>query len=217
MRKGSVPAGPFFLISGVWIKENPMRKVLDGLYRFSGGMAAFCILTITVLVFAQVILNLTDRISGMLFGSAIGLTIPSYADFTGFFLAAASFFALAYTLKQGGHIRVSLFIQRMPKRIRHFVEIWCCGLALAISVYFTWYTALLVVESFIYNDLSPGMIALPIWIPQLAMALGLAVLCIALLDELITAFTGGMPGYADKGENLLEGNAPIATSILDGE
>ena len=52
-------------------------------------------------------LNLIDRISSLLTGQAIGLTIPSYADFTGFFLAASSFFALAHTHREGGHIRVS--------------------------------------------------------------------------------------------------------------
>ena len=72
-----------------------MRKFLDSLYLASGWIAAFFIGAICALVVAQVCLNLIDRISGLLTGTAIGLTIPSYADFTGFFLAAASFSIMA--------------------------------------------------------------------------------------------------------------------------
>ncbi|NNK14741.1 MAG: TRAP transporter small permease, partial [Desulfofustis sp.] len=91
-----------------------MRKFLDSLYLASGWAAAFFIAAICSLVVAQVCLNLIDRISGLITGTAIGLTIPSYADFTGFFLAAASFLALAHTLRQGAHIRVTLLISHLP-------------------------------------------------------------------------------------------------------
>lgn len=90
-----------------------MRRVLDTLYRAAGGLAALFILAIVVLVFAQVGLNLADKITVGLTGKGLGVTIPSYADFTGFFLAAASFLALAYTLRAGGHIRVSLVTQAL--------------------------------------------------------------------------------------------------------
>ena len=110
-----------------------MRRFLDNLYKWSGVLAATFIAAICVLVFAQVLLNLADRIAKMTTGSAIGLAIPSYADFTGFFLAASSFLALAYTLREGGHIRVSLFIQNAGPKARHFIELWCLALALATS------------------------------------------------------------------------------------
>ncbi len=181
-----------------------MRKFLDKLYLISGWGAASFIVSICLVVMAQVLLNLLDRLSSSLTGSAIGLTIPSYADFTGFFLAAASFLALAYSLKDGSHIRVSLLLQILPAKIRHVAEIWCLGVAAAMTIYFTIYTALLVHESFTYNDLSPGMVAIPIWIPQFPMLLGLAILAIALLDELQNVIRGHAPSYEGKGENLLQ-------------
>ena len=194
-----------------------MRPFLDGLYRLSGAISACFIAAISALVFAQVLLNIVDRLSSLFTGTAIGLSIPSYADFTGFFLASASFFALAYTLREGGHIRVTLFIQHTPPMLRRVIEFWCVGLATAVSIYFAWYTALLVMEAYEYNDLSSGMIAVPIWIPQSGMLLGLIVLSIALVDELFGLFSGADPSYHNKGENLLEDQEPIPTSILDGE
>ncbi len=185
-----------------------MRRILDRLYTWSGYIGAGFIAAICVVVFAQVVLNAIDRVAKIITGSAIGLTIPSYSDFTGFFLTAASFFALAYALREGAHIRVTLIIQHTTGILRQVIEFFCVFLALSVAVYFCWYTVLLTYESYTYNDLSSGIIAVPIWIPQSSMVLGLAILSIALLDDLITILRGGHPSYFDKGENLLAGHVP---------
>jgi len=52
-----------------------------------------------------------------------------------------------------------------------------------------------VYESFIYNDLSSGMIAVPLWIPQSAMFLGLVILSISLIDDFITLLMKGTLSY----------------------
>ncbi|GJL82342.1 MAG: membrane protein [marine bacterium B5-7] len=181
-----------------------MRALLDRLYAVSGGIAASCIVAICVVVMAQVMLNLADRIAAAFFGGAIGLTIPSYSDFTGFFLAAASFLALAYTFRAGGHIRVTLVIGLLPEGVQRWVEIGCVAIAAAVGVFATWYAVALTHESFVYNDLSSGMVAVPIWIPQAAMTGGLIVLSIALIDDLICQLAGKPASYAGKGEGLLE-------------
>ncbi len=183
-----------------------MRGLLDRLYKGSCWLGAGCIGLICLLVICQVLLNLLDRLSTLLTGSAIGLTIPSYADFTGFLLAAASFLSLAYSLRQGAHIRVVLLVSRLPAKLQRPVEIWCIACGLAISLYFTWYTAALTYESYRYQDLSSGMIAVPLWIPQSPMLLGLVVLSVAFVDELIAVWRGNQPSYAEKGEQLLSGD-----------
>ena len=179
-----------------------MRKFLDSIYLASGWTAAFFIGAICTLVVAQVCLNLIDRISGLMTGTAIGLTIPSYADFTGFFLAAASFLALAHTLRQGAHIRVTLLVSHLPGRIARVFEFWCILVAASITIYFSWYTAILVKESYEFHDLSPGMIAIPLWVPQTAMLIGLLILSIALIDEFVGIIRGHKASYQS---NELEG------------
>lgn len=194
-----------------------MRHYLNRLYLWSGWIAAFFIAAICAVVFAQVMLNLIDRISTLTTGSAIGLTIPSYADFTGFFLAASSFFALAHTHREGGHIRVSLIIQNLPPKLRRAVEFWSVGLAVLATAYFTFYMALLVFESFSYHDLSPGIIPVPIWIPQSAVMAGLAVLTIALIDDFVALMQGRPASYEGKGENLLEGEELPEAAQVTGD
>jgi len=179
-----------------------MRSFLDRLYLTSAWLAAGFIAAIAGLVVVQVSLNLVDRLSSLITGTAIGLTIPSYADFTGFFLAAASFLALAHTLRQGIHIRVTLLMSRLAPSLATGLEFWCVAAAFFISGYFTWYTGVLVWESYLYNDLSPGMIAVPLWIPQSCMLLGLLILSIALADELVQLVRRKRPSYLEPGEDL---------------
>jgi TRAP-type C4-dicarboxylate transport system permease small subunit len=194
-----------------------MRRFLDRLYLVSGWAGAVCIALICLLVVSQVFLNLLDRLSSLITGSAIGLTIPSYSDFTGFLLVGASFLALAHTLREGAHIRVVLLIGRLPSAMQKTVEKWCVGFGLAVTLYFTWYTAGLTCESYRYNDLSPGMIPVPIWIPQMAMLFGLFVLAVTLTDELVSIFKGRPPSYEQNRENLLPDKKRTLESDDTGE
>ncbi len=172
-----------------------MRRFLDKLYRLSGALAAGFIALICITVVLQVGANIIDKLAGWLTGTPLGLIVPSYAEFTGFFLAAATFFALAYTLREGGHIRVTLLVRHLEGRPRRVIEIWCLGAATALTGYFTAYTVNLVYESYIFNDLAVGMVPLPIWIPQLAMEAGLIILVVALVDELQNVLRGRPASY----------------------
>jgi TRAP-type C4-dicarboxylate transport system permease small subunit len=180
-----------------------MRKVLDGLYQLSGAVAAAFLCAIAGVVLAQVGANVIDSLAGVVLGQPFGLVVPSYADFAGFFLAAATFFALPYTLRHGAHIRVTLLLHLLGPRARLAAELWCIAVALTMSGLFTWYVVRLIGESYRFNDMSTGMVAIPIWIPQTALALGGAILCIALADELVRVARGRMPAYEARSGDML--------------
>lgn len=173
-----------------------IRRSLDWLYRAGGVLAALSILLICLLVTAQVCLNILARIGG----PAHSYTIPSYADFAGFLLAAASFLALAYTLRAGAHIRVNLLISRLPERQAWVLEMLTLLLGAAITAYAAWYAVALTLESYDYGDMSTGIIAVPLWIPQVAMDAGLILLTVAFLDTLVESLRAGHPVIADAGE-----------------
>jgi len=182
-----------------------VRRTLDAIYTAAGALAALCIAAIAGLVFAQVCLNLADKTVAAATGAALGLTIPSYSDITGYLLAAASFLALAYTLRAGGHIRVTLAIRLLPARARRAVETAVTAVALAMSGYATWFMVGLVRESAAFGDRTAGMVSLPLWAVQAPVAVGLAVLTVALADELAGAVRGRAPSWQGRGENLLGG------------
>jgi TRAP-type C4-dicarboxylate transport system permease small subunit len=165
------------------------RRALDALYHASGGVAAFFLAAIAVIVLMQVGANVIDALSRWMTGRPIGLLVPSYADFAGYFLATSSFLALAHTLRKDAHIRVALVVQRLGPRRRQGAELWASGFAASLTGYFSWYMMGLVRQSWRFGDVSPGIVPVPLWIPQAAMAAGLVILTIALVDVFVTLMT----------------------------
>ena len=163
-----------------------MLRALDRLYDAAGVLAALAILFICAVVTAQVGLNILARLGG----PGWSFTIPSYADFAGYALASASFLALAHTLRRGGHIRVTLLSGRLPEPLHRPVDALVLLLAAGLSGFAAWWLWALVAESLHYGDTSPGMVAVPLWLPQVPVALGLTLLTIALLHTLIERWQG---------------------------
>jgi TRAP-type C4-dicarboxylate transport system permease small subunit len=175
--------------------RSALRRALDALYRGSGALAALFLVAICVVVLLQVGANAIDKIAEWVTGAPIGLVVPSYSEFAGFFLAASSFLALAYTLRHGGHVRVSLLVRRATGTPRRALELWCTGAAAVLCGYFAYFTVRLMIESWRFDDLSPGLIPVPLWIPQASVALGLIVLTVALADEFAVVLRGGEAAY----------------------
>lgn len=157
-----------------------MRLFLDKLYWLSGILAGCLIIAICLLVSTQVLLTASSR----LFGPVLPSTIPSYADFSGFMLAGASFLALAYTLRQGGHIRVNLVTQKLTLKLQVAMEFVVLVLASGVTGFVLWYMLQVILESFHYGDMSTGIVPIPLAIPQSVVAAGLAILLIAMVDTL---------------------------------
>ena len=108
-------------------------------------------------------------------------------------MAAASFFALAYALNRGAHIRVSLLLSTLG-RWRRAGELWCFGIGSALACYFAYYAIKAVRVSYQLHDISQGQDATPLWIPQLVMAIGGTLFALALVDRLVQVACGGSVG-----------------------
>lgn len=173
-----------------------MRRALDRLYDLSGALAAAFLVAIAGIVLAQVMCNVVDWLAERLAGGPIGLLIPSYADFAGYFLVAATFFALAHSFRKGALIRVNLLLLRLPQAWRRAAELLCSGLAALIAAYLGWYVGLLTYDAWRFGDLSSGLVPIPLWIPRAGMTAGIAALLVACLDSFVEAALGRTPGHA---------------------
>ncbi len=161
-----------------------MRRLLERAYEGAGYLAGAFIVLIVVMVLAQIV------------GRWFGVIIPSTEDFSGYFLAAATFFALASTYRRGGHIRVSLLVRHLSGPWVRLGWLFAITVFLVVSAYGAWYTTWLVIESWQFGELSQGYIPVPIWIPQTAMAAGMILLLVALVDDFILVCRGGTPGFS---------------------
>jgi len=149
-----------------------LRRSLDILYDAAGYLAAFFMVGVLLMVLASVL------------GRLLNFQLRGSDAYAGYCMAAASFLALAHTLKRGEHIRVTLILQRFA-RLKRPLDLWChaagtffCGVLALYSVRLAWL-------SWEYHDVSQGNDATPLWIPQIGMALGCIVLLVAMVDDYV--------------------------------
>lgn len=158
-----------------------MRALLDSLYRLSGALAALGMIATLVMVSAGIV------------SRPLGIYLPGTDDYAGYAMAACGFLALAYTFKHGEHIRVSLVLERVGPRLRAVLEWFSLAAATAITAMLAWYSVRLAWQSHEFEEISQGVDATPLWIPQLSMAIGAVVLLIALVDDLVLTTRGRAP------------------------
>lgn len=183
---------------------RPFWRPLDRIYALGGAIGACFLVTILVLIVAQMV----ARWAGLKFSGA--------TEFAGYSMAAASFFSLAYALIHGAHIRVSIFLN-----MNAFLKVWLDAAAMFISAIIATYFARYAIKtnqfSVMLNDRTQGQdmtpewalsiakmfstspwnwadlwakttdtwVHTPIWFPQLAMSIGAVVLAVALWDYLL--------------------------------
>ncbi|MDO9074562.1 MAG: TRAP transporter small permease subunit [Rubrivivax sp.] len=169
-----------------------MRRLLEALYDTAAALAALCM----VGLLGMVLLSIVSR--------QLHFHVPGTDAYAGYLMAGAGFLALAHTLKKGEHIRVTLLLNHLRGPARRALEIWALAAASALALLFAFYSGRLVWQSHLFNDISTGNDATPLWLPQLAMAAGTAVLAIAFVDELVLELRGrraqGGSGEAARNE-----------------
>jgi TRAP-type C4-dicarboxylate transport system permease small subunit len=160
-----------------------MRKTLEWIYAGSGILAGAFLVLIAALSLAQIC------------GRLLGFAAYSFDDFAGYCMAASSFLGLAHTYRRNEHIRVALVVDRFSGGTRRAMETLCLAASAFLIGFFAWYAADMVWTSYEINDVSQGLVSVPLWLPQGGMALGLAIMAIALLDDLIAVLARGTPSY----------------------
>lgn len=168
-----------------------MRKTLDFLYGAALWLSALCLLVLAVLVAAQVGGRLFDMTRLALGMPRYGFLIPSLPEFAGFLLCTSTFLALAGTLKAGAHIRVTLFLGLLPEATRRPFEIVAFAFSALAAGYATVFVGRLALDSWRFNELSVGLVPVPLAPVQAMMVLGLALLTIAFIDEFLRVILTG--------------------------
>ena len=150
-----------------------LDRNLNKLYKLSGYIAA----TFLIFVAIFIIIGVLSRI--------FGFYIRGLAEYSGYCMAAASFFALAYTFVEGGHIRITLFLEKLSGLKKRLIEIWCLSIASIFSGYLAFYLIKMLIVSYKFQERSEGADEILIWIPQTSVAIGSSIFFISVLHQLV--------------------------------
>tara|TARA_B100001564_G_C20496827_1_gene604328 strand:- start:6 stop:512 length:507 start_codon:yes stop_codon:yes gene_type:complete len=157
-----------FLIMLKTINNNLFK-----LYKYSGYVAAIFLIFIAIFI----LLGISSRI--------FGFYIRGLAEYSGYCMASASFFALAYTFVEGGHIRITLFLEKVTGFKKKFLETWCLLITSFFSGYLAFYFTKMLIISYKFQERSEGADEILIWIPQTSVAIGSFIFFISCFHQLI--------------------------------
>ena len=149
--------------------DNFLKKI----YKFSGYIAALFL----ILVATFILIGIASRI--------FGFYIRGLAEYSGYCMAASSFFALAYTFVEGGHIRITLFLEKVSGAKKNLLEIWCLIIASFYSGYVAFYFIKMLKISYEFQERSEGADEILIWIPQTSVAIGSLIFFVCVFHQFI--------------------------------
>lgn len=161
---------------------------LHWLYRASGLLSAASLVVICGVILAQVVAR------------NLGTTLRDAEEYAAWAMAAAGFFGLPYALHSGSHIRVQVAMRFLPSRAQHAMDVLASAIALALASYLAWYCVEFVFESWRMHEVSQGLVPVPLWLPQLPMALGSALLALAFGERLARVLRHERFELADSAE-----------------
>ena len=140
----------------------------------SGVFAGMCLLALTLLVTAHVVLRYLT-----------GSGIRGVDEMSSYLMLGLVYGGLAIALRDGTFIQVDVLADRFKGRVEIVVALLVRTLALGFVALLTWRTWQLVLDSHKIGLESIGMLRLDLWIPQAVVAVGCTILGLQVLISVI--------------------------------
>ena len=151
-----------------------LLKYLDSLSRIVAATAAIVTVSIAVVIISEIIAR-----------SVFNYSFSFAWEYSAYAMGIAMFCGAAFTLRTGGHIRVSLLQSILPNGAIYGVDIVCTVLGVLISGILAYSLSMLAWGSFLSGSTSPTISATPLIIPQGLIAFGAGLLALQMLARLI--------------------------------
>lgn len=152
-----------FLDKAAWVAEQYLNLAANAMIMF-----------IMFFVVAEVTLRL-----------AFNSPIPGHLELSELFAPAIIFFALAYTQSTGGHIQMTLVIERLSPRMRRLANVINQSLSVGIYAVLTYFSAKHVYRTWLYDDITMSPPYFLIWPSTAAVTIGLFFTDLRLYLELL--------------------------------
>jgi TRAP-type C4-dicarboxylate transport system permease small subunit len=116
-------------------------------------------------------------------------------DFVTFSLVAATFIGAPYVLLTKGHVNVDVLPLYVGQRARWWLALVAIGISLSFALVMAVLTLQFWLEAFENNWRSESMWRARLWIPYMAMPIGLGVLTLQYVADLANLLTGREPPF----------------------
>ena len=144
---------------------------------FAGRLARWVMAWCELLIVVMMLVIAIDVFSRTVFN----YTWQMSEEIAGYLLVALVFSSLSLGVRDGTLLRVDFLYARGSERTQRRFDIAFALLGMAFAAIWTWQLGRLVWSSYTRETASNGVLAIPLWMPQIVMPVGTAVLTLALL------------------------------------
>lgn len=124
-----------------------------------------------------------------------------------YMMVVLTFAALAHTLRVGRHITIDFFTNRLPVKVRDYLEVVMIGGSFLFTFIFMLRSYHSVERAYGYGTQDwTGILQAKIWVPMTALPAGLALLAIALLIVLVEKWDGMFFGRKVEEKEVVAGH-----------
>ena len=172
------------MVRGIEIKEvapdgaiHLIETVSSGPSQIENGSELLC----SLFLMAMIVLIAAEAIARNVFATSLQVT----DEVGGYLLVAMTFLSMSVAEAHGAFHRVELIQARVGEKLRMISQIVFDLMSLGASALVTWQLTRLTLNSWRAEDVAPTPLQTPLWLPQSTMAIGMALLCFALLRTII--------------------------------
>lgn len=151
-----------------------LEKIMDKIVEATRVVCEVLVTVMMLLITSEVILR-----------SAFNFSLQISDEISGYLLVGLTFLAVTIALQEGALFRVEFFFDRLPMRIQGVFRLGFDVLSLTVAAVLEYELVFLVITSFTRENKSLSLIATPLYIPQLVMPIGMAILLLMFLASIV--------------------------------
>ena len=151
-------------------------QYLNKLMGWAVNASAFGAASIVVILMAMVVADIFGR-------KVLNKPVPMSYEVGAFMLVFIVFMGLAYSQRQKAHIRVEILTLRMPPKIRAAMDLFAYTLGIAIYGLIFYETFKWSYHSFEIGEYVAGLINIPKWPSQFAVAFGALLISLQFISD----------------------------------
>ncbi len=152
-----------------------IADIIDKISKIGAYISAFFMLLIVTIICVEIFLR-----------SAFDKSLLITDEFSAYFMVASIFYGLAYTLKEGKHIKITLITSRIKnKKISLIWDIVVYLLGFALSAYACYFALQMVIETKNLDMRADSIAETPLWIPETSVFIGFLLLSLQFISLII--------------------------------
>lgn len=161
-----------------------LQRAADAVSLLGAWIAGACIALLTLLILLDITLAFLSR----QFPSIPSSTGIGW-EYSAYLMGAAFLFGSGLTLRTGLQLRVGLAMSSGKAWLTRTLELFSAALGSAVTVTLTVWLARFTYRTWTYGEVSQDSFT-PLWIPQLVLTIGAAVLALQMVARLVTCIYG---------------------------